>query len=80
MTQLFSISPDPPCKGQDLTITYTGTPPVNITTAIDGGAPSRHTIADDTGVTISVPSNAVSINIHDESGASDDLDVATVTC
>jgi len=80
MTQLFSTDPDPVCKGQSYTVSYSGNRPVDITVSVDGDTPTEHTIGAENGISLECPENAVGITIHDESGVSNDLNIVPSNC
>lgn len=74
MTASIDIDPDPPVQGQPLEICYNGTLPHTLEiTWVPAGSPTSVTCPKPNGcATITVPSNAVSINIHDPSGDAED--------
>lgn len=80
MTQLFSIRPNPPCRGQDLLISWGGSLPAHITATFNPpGTSTQYTLTSAT-KTVPVPAGAITLNLADDDGNSDDLSSPCVNC
>lgn len=82
MVQHFTITPKPPCAGQDAKICYNGPLPTSVTVTFTppGTSQTYQLTAAKPCVTVAVPANAGSVNAVDNSGASDDLNSPVVDC
>lgn len=76
--QLFSCSPDPPCRGKPCKISHSGTLPVEVTVTISG-ASTNYTITTNP-LTVNIPDGAGSLNVVDLSGQSIDFNRACADC
>ena len=77
MPQQFTIDPDPPERGKLLKLCYSGARPATASISWDPpGEPTSVSFGDDADelcVTFTVPDDASSVIVHDDSGSSDDL-------
>lgn len=82
MTQLFTIAPSPPCEGEMATLCYSGDRPINVTVrCTPPGSSTVYTIpASSECISFQIPEGAITCNIVDESGASDDLNTPVQEC
>lgn len=82
MVQHFTITPKPPCAGQDAKICYNGPLPTSATVTFTppGTSQAYQLTAAQPCVTVSVPANAGSVNAVDGNGISADLNSPVVDC
>lgn len=69
----WSVSPDPPVKGQQCTVCFLGDVPTTVEITTNPGGTSQHPVtAEERCFTVTVPANAITFIAHDTDSGSDD--------
>lgn len=80
MPQLFSIRPNPPCRDKPLVISWGGSYPAHFTVTFNPPGTSTSYTLTSGNQTVTVPAGAITLNISDDDGNSDDLSSPCVNC
>ena len=75
----WTISPDPPCRGQTAVICYLGDLPDTIVVDIDG-VQTHYPLDSERCFEVQIPSDAVALVAHAQGSGCDDLTRAPVNC